>query len=148
VLPVFAILGLATAIIPAFDDARDISTFGGNGLRWFGVFLFALGGALRLWPVAVLGHRFSGLVAIQQNHRLQTTGPYRLIRHPSYLGLLVSSLGWALAFRSGIGVVLVALLIIPLFARIKAEEALLASQFGAEYEAFRARTHRLIPWVW
>lgn len=148
VLPVFAMLGLAIAIAPAWDDARNISTFGGEGLRWFGVGLFAVGGALRLWPVAVLGHRFSGLVAIQPNHRLQTTGIYRLIRHPSYLGLLVSSLGWALAFRSGVGVMLVALLILPVLARIKAEEKLLASQFGAEYDAYRARTWRLIPGLW
>ncbi|MCW2282445.1 protein-S-isoprenylcysteine O-methyltransferase Ste14 [Rhodoblastus acidophilus] len=148
VLPVFAVLGLAIAVIPAFDDAHDISTFGGDGLRRFGVTLFALGGVLRLWPVAVLGHRFSGLVAIQPNHRLQTSGVYSLIRHPSYLGLLVSSLGWALAFRSSIGVVLVGLLLIPLLARIKAEENLLASEFGAEYDAFRARTWRMIPGLW
>jgi protein-S-isoprenylcysteine O-methyltransferase Ste14 len=148
VLPVFAVLGLAIAVVPAFDDVHDISTFGGDGLRWFGVILFALGGVLRLWPVAVLGHRFSGLVAIQRNHRLQTTGVYSVIRHPSYLGLLVSSLGWALAFRSGIGVVLVGLLLIPLLGRIKAEEDLLASQFGAEYEDFRARTWRMIPGLW
>jgi protein-S-isoprenylcysteine O-methyltransferase Ste14 len=148
VLPVFAILGLAIAVVPAFDDARGFSTFGGDGLRWVGVTLFALGGALRLWPVAVLGQRFSGLVAIQPNHRLQTTGLYRMIRHPSYLGLLVSSLGWALAFRSGVGVVLVALLLVPLLGRIRAEENLLASQFGAEYDAYRARTWRLIPGLW
>ncbi|MCW2273216.1 isoprenylcysteine carboxylmethyltransferase family protein [Rhodoblastus acidophilus] len=148
VLPVFAVLGLAIAVTPAFDDAHGISTFGGDGLRWLGVTLFALGGVLRLWPVAVLGHRFSGLVAIQPNHRLQTTGVYSVIRHPSYLGLLVSSLGWALAFRSGIGVVLVGLLLIPLVGRIKAEENLLASQFGADYDAFRARTWRMIPGLW
>jgi hypothetical protein len=58
---------------------------------------------LRIWPVFVLGHRFSGLVAIQPGHTLVTSRVYRLIRRPSYVGLLVNSLGWALAFRSGVG---------------------------------------------
>src|SRR5262249_28759882 len=93
----------------------------------------------------VLGRRFSGLVAIQPGHRLVTDGVYGVIRHPSYLGLLVLSLGWALAFRSAVGVLLVALTIPPLVARIRAEEALLRAQFGDEYEAYRARTSRLIP---
>jgi protein-S-isoprenylcysteine O-methyltransferase Ste14 len=62
------------------------------------------------WPVFVLGHRFSGLVAIQPGHALVTTGLYGAIRHASYLGLLVNSLGWSLAFRSGVGVMLTALL--------------------------------------
>jgi len=74
-----------------------------------------------------------------------TSGVYGVIRHPSYLRLLISSLGWGLAFRSGIGVLLAALLIPPLLARIKAEEKLLHSQFGDEYEAYCARTSRLIP---
>ena len=51
-----------------------------------------------------------------------TTGVYRIIRHPSYLGLLILSLGWALAFRSGVGVLLAALLIPPLLACIHTEE--------------------------
>jgi protein-S-isoprenylcysteine O-methyltransferase Ste14 len=148
VLPVFGLLGLATAIFPAWDDAHDFSTFGGDSLRWLGVVLVALGGALRLWPVVVLGHRFSGLVAIQPGHRLQTSGLYSKIRHPSYLGLLVASLGWVLAFRSGLGLLLVALLIPPVLARIKAEENLLASEFGPEYEAYRARTSKMIPGLW
>ena len=93
----------------------------------------------------MLGHRFSGLVAIQPGHTLVTTGIYGVIRHPSYLGLLVNSLGWALAFRSGVGVLLTALMVVPLVARIHAEEALLRSQFGGEYEAYSARTSRLIP---
>ena len=54
----------------------------GDAIRWLGVALFAAGGMLRLWPVFVLGYRFSGLVAIQAGHRLVTTG---IIRHPSYL---------------------------------------------------------------
>jgi protein-S-isoprenylcysteine O-methyltransferase Ste14 len=70
---------------------------------------------------------------------------YRVIRHPSYLGLVVNSLGWALAFRSGVGVVLKALLIPPLLARIHAEERLLRAQFGGEYDAYCSRTSRLLP---
>ena len=89
----------------------------------------------------------SGLVGIQPGHKLVTSGVYGIIRHPSYLGLLISSLGWALAFRSGVGVLLTALLIPPLFARIRAEETLLCTQFGAEYEAYCSRTSRLIPGV-
>src|SRR5690349_12176760 len=124
VLAVFAIIGLASAYLPAYTDRHDIWTLGGDGVRWLGVFLFAAGGALRLWPVFVLGHRFSGLVAIQKGHALVTTGIYSRIRNPSYLGLLISSLGWALAFRSIIGIILVAALIPPLIARMTSEEKL------------------------
>jgi protein-S-isoprenylcysteine O-methyltransferase Ste14 len=145
VLVAFGIIGVLSAFLPAYTDRLDFWTFGGNRVRWFGVFCFAAGGALRLWPVFVLGNRFSGLVAIQPGHQLVTDGVYGLIRHPSYLGLMIGSLGWALAFRSGIGLLLVVLTLPPLVARIRAEEALLRSQFGAEYEAYCARTSRLIP---
>ena len=74
-----------------------------------------------------------------------TTGVYGVVRHPSYLGLLVNSLGWALAFRSGVGVLLTGLLIPPLLARIRAEERLLRTQFGDEYDLYCTRTSRLIP---
>jgi len=145
VLPVFGVLGLLAAWLPAYMDRLDVWTFGGAGVRWLGVVLFAAGGALRLWPVYVLGNRFSGLVAIQPGHTLVTDGIYGVIRHPSYAGLLICSLGWALVFRSTAGVILALLLIPPLIARINAEEALLRETFGAEYDAYRARTSRLIP---
>lgn len=145
VIPVFGVLGLALAIAPALDDRFGLLSFGGDGLRWAGVVLYGLGGALRLAPVFALGRRFSGLVAIQANHELKTDGLYTLIRNPSYLGLLVLSLGWALAFHSGVGVVIAALFVIPLHARMNAEERLLADQFGAEYAAYRRRTWRLVP---
>jgi protein-S-isoprenylcysteine O-methyltransferase Ste14 len=144
VLIAFSILGLVAAYLPAYTDRHDFWTIDGDTIRWLGVILFAVGGALRLWPVYVLDNRFSGLVAIQPGHTLVTTGIYGLIRHPSYLGLLVSSLG-GLAFRSGVGVLIAVLLVPPLIARIQAEERLLRSQFGAEYDADWARTSRLIP---
>lgn len=93
VLAAFGVLGLAGAFLPAYTDRIDFWTIDGEAVRWLGVLLYAVGGALRIWPVFVLGHRFSGLVAIQPGHRLETTGIYGVIRHPSYLGLLVSALG-------------------------------------------------------
>src|SRR6516164_11245944 len=118
VIPVFGVIGCLNAYLPAYTDRKDLWTIDGDASRWLGVALFAAGGALRIWPVFVLGHRFSGLVAIQPGHTLVTNGVYRVIRHPSYLGLLVNSLGWSLAFRSGVGVLLTAVLIPPLLVRI------------------------------
>jgi protein-S-isoprenylcysteine O-methyltransferase Ste14 len=148
VLVAFGVIGLAAAYLPAYTDRIDFWTIDGDAMRWLGVALFATGGALRIAPVFVLGRRFSGLVAIQPGHTLVTDGIYGSIRHPSYLGLLVNSLGWALAFRSGVGVLLTVLVLPPLLARIHAEERLLQSQFGSEYDAYRSRTARLIPGIY
>ncbi len=71
-----------------------------------------------------------------------------MIRHPSYLGLLITSLGWALSFRSGIGVLLTAIILLPLLARIRAEEAMLRTQFGSEHDEYCRRTWRLVPWIY
>jgi protein-S-isoprenylcysteine O-methyltransferase Ste14 len=148
VIVAFAVIGLLDAYLPAYTDRKGFWTIDADTVRWLGVVLFAAGGGLRLWPVFILGRRFSGLVAIQPGHTLVTNGPYRIIRHPSYTGLLVNSLGWALVFRSGVGVVLTLLTIPPLIARIRAEEALLRTQFAGEYDAYCARTWRLLPGVY
>jgi len=142
------IVGLIDAYVPAWCDRNGFWTIDGETTRWVGVVLIALGGTLRILPVFILGDRFSGLVAIQPGHQLKTDGLYSVIRHPSYLGLLITMLGWGLAFRSWIGV-LMGLLFIPIIvARIVSEERLLQSQFGAAYDAYRARTWRLIPRVY
>ena len=145
VLAAFAAIGLLLSYLPALTDRLDVWTIDGDAVRWLGVAILAAGGALRLWPVFVLGHRFSGLVAIQPDHTLVTTGIYRHVRHPSYLGLMVASIGWALAFRSVVGLLLTAALLVPLLARIRDEERLLAAEFGDAYEAYRRRSWRLVP---
>ncbi|HEY6325727.1 MAG TPA: isoprenylcysteine carboxylmethyltransferase family protein [Candidatus Cybelea sp.] len=146
-LPV-VVIGLASAYVAPWTDRIGFWTIDGETTRWLGVALLAVGGTLRIAPVFILGNRFSGLVAIQPGHALVTTGLYARIRHPSYLGLLVSALGWSLAFRSGIGMLLTLLLVPPVIARMNSEEALLASQFGADYDAYRSRTSRLVPGVY
>ncbi|HEY2658354.1 MAG TPA: isoprenylcysteine carboxylmethyltransferase family protein [Caulobacteraceae bacterium] len=145
VLAALGVIGILSAYLPAYTERVGFWVLGGATVSWVGVALYAAGGALRMWPVFVLGRRFSGLVAIQPDHTLVTGGVYSVIRHPSYLGLIIIGLGWGLAFRSGVGVLLGVLNILPVLARIEAEETLLSSQFGAEYEAFRHRTARLIP---
>ena len=148
VIAALSVLGLVAGYLPALTDRLNVWTIDGDAVRWLGVALFVVGAALRLWPVYVLGHRFSGLVAIQPGHALVTTGIYSVIRHPSYLGLFVNALGWALVFRSAVGVLLALLTLVPLVGRIVAEERLLHSEFGSAYDAYRARTARLIPGVW
>lgn len=89
VLPVFGVIGFASAWLPAYTDRLDLWCIDGDAVRWLGVVLYAAGGALRVWPVYVLGNRFSGLVAIQPGHTLVTGGIYQYVRNPSYLGLLI-----------------------------------------------------------
>lgn len=140
--------GIAFGYLPAYWDRQGFMTMGGEGVRWIGVALYTLGGILRLYPVFVLGHRFSGLVAIQPEHTLVTTGIYSVIRHPSYLGMIINMIGWCLVFRSLGGLIIAGIFLIPLIARINSEEKMLSSEFGAEYENYRSRTSRLIPHIY
>jgi protein-S-isoprenylcysteine O-methyltransferase Ste14 len=148
VLGAFSLIGLMLAYAPALSDQLDLFIVGGEGTRWVGVLLCIVGGGGRGAPGGGRGQSVRGLVAIQPGHQLVTDGLYRHIRNPSYLGLLIGALGWSLAFRSIIGILLTALLVVPLVARMKAEEALLGEQFGAAYAAYRARTWRLLPGVY
>lgn len=148
VLGAFSVIALVIGFLPAYTDRIGFSVIHPEPVRWVGVALFVLGCVLRIWPVFVLGNRFSGLVAIQPGHTLVTDGIYRFIRNPSYLGMVVTVLGWGIVFRSWVGVLLAASLMIPLVPRMNSEEALLYSQFGKEYEAYRSRTWRMLPWVY
>jgi protein-S-isoprenylcysteine O-methyltransferase Ste14 len=77
------------------------------------------------------------------------TGPYRLVRHPSYTGLLMASLGLGIALRTWLSIP--ACLVPPLIAfsmRLRHEEAVLARELGEPYRAYMRRTKRLVPGVW
>lgn len=148
VLGAFTVIAILMAYFSAYTDRIGFWTVDGDTMRWVGVVVCAAGGVLRIAPVFVLKNRFSGLVAIQKGHTLETQGLYGVIRNPSYLGLLTTSVGWALAFRSIVGVLLALSLLIPVVARMHAEERLLREHFGAEYDAYFRRTWRLVPWIY
>lgn len=145
VIAAFTALSLGLLAVSLGFDRANILTLDGEGVRWLGVALYAVGGALRIAAVFVLGRRFSGLVAIQEGHRLKTDGLYARVRNPSYVGLIINAVGLALVFRSLPGVIFASALIWPLIARMDAEERLLEETFGEEYRAYRARTARLVP---
>jgi protein-S-isoprenylcysteine O-methyltransferase Ste14 len=145
--PVF-VLSLGLAVLPAYLDGRNLWVTDEAVMPYVGLALLTLGGALRVAAVLVLGRRFTGLVAIQEEHRLQTGGLYRYIRHPSYAGVLLYMAGFVLVFRCWLGLLLVAGTLAVLLARMNAEEALLESEFGEEYQSYRRRTWRLVPWVY
>jgi protein-S-isoprenylcysteine O-methyltransferase Ste14 len=136
------------AWLPAYLDRHDLWVIDGDTVRWVGFALVVVGGIARVWPMFVLGRRFSGLVAIQEGHELETDGLYGVIRHPSYLGGLVCLAGWVLVFRCGVGLLLVAGGLWLTITRIDVEEVLLASEFGPAWEEYRKRTWRLVPWVY
>jgi protein-S-isoprenylcysteine O-methyltransferase Ste14 len=114
-----------------------------------GTVVVALGLALRTWAVHVLGRFFKFTVVVQVDHQVVDTGPYRLIRHPSYTGLLMIELGLGIALGTWLSIP--ACLLPPLVAfsiRLLTEEQVLARELGEPYRAYMARTKRLIPGVW
>jgi protein-S-isoprenylcysteine O-methyltransferase Ste14 len=109
--------------------------------------MLALTGALfAAWAKFRLGRLFSPQLGVQEEHRLITTGPYAVVRHPIYLGLIDFIAGAAL-FLNDAGLLLVAMLFTLYFtAQLRIEERYFAEHFGAEWERYRARTPALFPW--
>jgi len=97
------VIAIVFAWLPPHLDHLDHWTIDGDAVRYTGFIITAVGGFVRVATVCELGHRFSIFVALQPDHRLQTNGFYRFVRHPSYLGAILAMAGWALVFRSIIG---------------------------------------------
>jgi protein-S-isoprenylcysteine O-methyltransferase Ste14 len=142
------ILFIGLVLVP-FADRRGLLVMAdGAVLRWFGLLLSTLGLGLVFWSGLALGRFYSQEVTLQESHRLITHGPYRLIRHPRYLGIFIMGIGQSLLFRSWIGIGLTALAMAVVLFRIHDEEALMRREFGAEWEAYCRNSKKMIPYLW
>jgi protein-S-isoprenylcysteine O-methyltransferase Ste14 len=114
-----------------------------------GIALIVLGLVLRWIAIFSLGRQFTVDVAITQGHQLIRTGIYKVLRHPSYAGSLLSFLGLGLAFSNYLSVATIFVPICVAFLyRIHVEEKTLVATFGDEYLNYRASTKGLVPGIW
>jgi protein-S-isoprenylcysteine O-methyltransferase Ste14 len=117
----------------------------------FGLSLTALwcGMGLRWWSFRTLGRYFTFNVMTSPDQPVITAGPYRVLRHPSYAGLLLALLGVGLAFGNWLSLAgLMAFASIGMLNRIRVEEAALSTAFGDRYADFARTRKRLVPFVW
>jgi protein-S-isoprenylcysteine O-methyltransferase Ste14 len=145
--PVFANFAAFTLFLPSLlmfaGSAEGITAL---LLAVFGSLLAVAGAALVLRSRAELGAAWSFVPMASQAAGLVTTGPYRLVRHPIYLGLALLAMGEALAFGSRPAFLIVLCGIVPTFLwRARAEEALLRRAFGERYALYRKQTAMFIP---
>jgi protein-S-isoprenylcysteine O-methyltransferase Ste14 len=117
-----------------------------EGLRWIGVALSVLGIVFSLWSVMTLGRHYDLVLEVHQDHELVRRGPYALVRHPVYTGLGLHFAGACLATGNLLLIAGTLLVSYPAFyARARAEERLLRSRFGAEYEKYAREVPMLVP---
>lgn len=138
-----AVAGTALVVLSSQGWARVGMSGQGVGLG------LMLGGIVLRWAaVLALGRHFSLFVATSASQSLVTSGPYRVVRHPAYSGVLFTSAGLGLVYGSWLAAAFLAGAAWALFSyRIRVEEAVLVAHFGPTYVAYRARTWRLIPWI-
>jgi protein-S-isoprenylcysteine O-methyltransferase Ste14 len=109
------------------------------------VLLVAAGLAFAVWARVCLGRNWSGIVTLKQDHELVRSGPYRLVRHPIYTGLLLALLGSALARNEWRALLAVALAWLAFWRKLQVEEELMIEQFGDAYVRYRAEVPALMP---
>jgi protein-S-isoprenylcysteine O-methyltransferase Ste14 len=112
---------------------------------WTGALVTALGLLFTVWARVHLGRNWSGVVTLKQDHELVETGPYALVRHPIYAGLLVAFVGSAAALGEWRGVLAVPIAWVALWRKLRFEERWMRERFGEQYDAYRQRVPALVP---
>jgi protein-S-isoprenylcysteine O-methyltransferase Ste14 len=120
-----------------------------NVISYLGLSLILVGMIIRIIAIRTLGRFFTVNLGTENDHFLIKKGIYKIIRHPSYTGSLLSFLGMGLSLNNWISlsVIFVPVLIAFIY-RIHIEEKLLIAQIGAEYEDYKKQTNRLLPWIY
>lgn len=117
------------------------------GVVWVGGPLVLVGMVFAVWARLHLGGNWSGSVTLKENHELVRTGPYRLVRHPIYTGMLLAVAGTACAIGQVRGVLGFALAFYALWHKSRIEERLMIDTFGESYRNYRTQVKGLIPFL-
>jgi protein-S-isoprenylcysteine O-methyltransferase Ste14 len=132
-----------------YADRHQIATASSRLLRWLGLAVFGTAYWLRIESIRAQGPQFSCAVAIQERHRLTTSGPYRWMRHPAYTGVIGIVAGASLVFANPLAAVLMTGLVwVWMETRIRDEEKLLLEEFGLEFSRYARQTRKLVPFVY
>ena len=118
-----------------------------EAILFIAMILTVCGLGLCLWARAVLGRNWSGTVTLKENHELIVRGPYRVVRHPIYTGLLLMLIGLSLEQGRIAGLIGFLLVFISLWIKLGYEEELMLKQFPENYPAYQQRVKRIIPFV-
>jgi protein-S-isoprenylcysteine O-methyltransferase Ste14 len=114
---------------------------------WLGAALTVGGLLFAVWAREHLGRNWSSSVSIKQDHELITTGPYAVVRHPIYTGILGGFLGLAIAVSEVRGFVVFVLMFLGFWAKLSMEEQWMHSQFGETYAQYVRRSAALVPYL-
>jgi protein-S-isoprenylcysteine O-methyltransferase Ste14 len=118
-------------------------------LFWTGVTSMISGLVVRSWANRVLGAAYTRTLQVVTDQHIIQEGPYRVVRHPGYLGTLLVWLGAAFALANGIVVALVSVGLLRAYGkRMEAEERMLLDTFGDKYRSYAGRTRRLVPFLY
>jgi protein-S-isoprenylcysteine O-methyltransferase Ste14 len=114
---------------------------------WLGAAVTVAGILFAVWARESLGRNWSRSVTIKEDHELITTGPYAVVRHPIYTGILAGFAGMAIAVSQVRGVIAFVLIFLALWAKLRMEEEWMRSQFGETYAAYFHQTAALLPYL-
>jgi protein-S-isoprenylcysteine O-methyltransferase Ste14 len=114
---------------------------------WLGFILTLAGLAFACWARVILGRNWSGVVQLKQDHELIVRGPYSMVRHPIYTGLLLAFLGSALAIGEWRALLATVIVAISFWRKLRLEERWLLDLFGQQYADYMQRVKALVPWL-
>ncbi len=143
------VLGITVASIIQGNSKFFFPSRWSDTVFWIGLCIMVLGFGLRIWAVIILGTSFRTTVETHADQRVVKSGPYRLVRHPSYSGLILMCCGYGIAVQNWLSLAFAFVLpLIALLYRIHIEESVLVSSLGSDYEKYQSETKKLVPWVW
>jgi protein-S-isoprenylcysteine O-methyltransferase len=138
----YVVLGLVTTFYHRFAVVHADTV-----IAWVGIFFSASGLALRTWAMQHLGRYYSRTLRVQDEQHIIDDGPYRIVRHPGYLGSILVWVGAELAINAVLAVITAIALVVVYSRRIDAEEAML-SAWNPRYQDYQRHSRRLIPGIW